>query len=164
MKKYIETRTLDSTKLRSLCIEHDWYTCGTNEEYAKLFARLHDEDGCPENMTTDKLAEIAADIMEHSDITDYTITTVMYELNKACTTYFDEAPSRTGYQVEVPCKIGDDIWWIDDEAPYVKCEKGGVKGIAILPKGIRIITEQGDLEEIGTRYCYLTREDAEKAL
>lgn len=53
---------------------------------------------------------------------------------------------------------------IDDEPPFVKCEKGGVKGIAILPEGIRIITEVGDLEEIGTRYCYLTRKDAERAL
>lgn len=23
--------------LRALCIEHDWFTCGTNEQYAKLF-------------------------------------------------------------------------------------------------------------------------------
>ena len=68
------------------------------------------------------------------------------------------------YTVEVPCKIGADLWWIDDEPPFIKCEKGGVKGIAILPEGIRIITEQGDLEEIGTRYCYLTRKDAESAL
>lgn len=66
--------------------------------------------------------------------------------------------------VELPCKIGDDIWWIDDEAPFVKCEKGGVRGIAILPEGVRVITYSGDLEEIGTRYCYLTREDAERAL
>ena len=91
MTKYTETRVLDMCKLRSLCIEHDWYTCGTNEEYSALFARLHDEMGCPENMTTEKLAEIAADIMAHSEISDYTITSVMFELARACYTYFDEA-------------------------------------------------------------------------
>lgn len=68
------------------------------------------------------------------------------------------------FTVELPCKIGDDIWWIDDEAPFVKCEKGGVRGIAILPEGIRVIASNGDFEEIGTRYCYLTRKDAERAL
>lgn len=91
MAKYTETRVLRMEKLRSLCIKHDWYTCGTNEEYAALFARLHDDMGCPEHMTTEKLAEIAADIMAHSEITDYTITTVMGELARACFTYFDEA-------------------------------------------------------------------------
>ena len=88
--KYTETRILDSSKLRSLCIEHNWYTHGNNEEYAHLFSMLHDEDGCPENMTTDKLAEIAADIMAHSEITDYTITSVMFELARKCYTYFEE--------------------------------------------------------------------------
>ena len=89
--KYTETRILDSAKLRSLCIKHDWFTCGDNEEYATMFAKLHDDMGCPENMTTEKLAEIATDIMEHSEISDYTITSVMCELAHACYTYFDEA-------------------------------------------------------------------------
>lgn len=89
--KYIETRILAANKLRSICIKNDWYTCGDCEEYAALFAKLHDANGCPENMTTEKLAEIAADIMAHSEISDYTITSVMFELACACYTYFDEA-------------------------------------------------------------------------
>lgn len=91
MAKYTETRILTPAKLRSLCIAHDWYTCGTNEAYRALFELLYDDMGCPENMTTEKLAEVAADIMDHSKITEYTITAVMYELAKACDTYFDEA-------------------------------------------------------------------------
>lgn len=91
MKKYTETRILEGSKLRGLCIEHDWYTCGTCEEYDGLFARLHDANGCPENMTTEKLAEIAADIMEHSEITYYTITSIMFELARVCYSYFDVA-------------------------------------------------------------------------
>ena len=56
MKQYKETRCLESGKLRALCIKHDWYTRGTNEEYSALFDRLYDEDGCRANMTTEKLA------------------------------------------------------------------------------------------------------------
>lgn len=87
---YTETRTLSATALRSLCIKNDWYTCGDNEEYTALFDRLYDQDGCPVILTAQKLSEIAADIMAHSEIEDYTITSVMYELNKACTVTFDE--------------------------------------------------------------------------
>lgn len=28
---------IDNLTLRNLCIEKDWFTCGTNEQYAKLF-------------------------------------------------------------------------------------------------------------------------------
>lgn len=87
--KFTETRTLTATKLRSICIQHDWYTCGTNEEYGRLFDRLTDGCGFPENLTTEKLVEIAEDIWDHSKITDYTIESVLYELAKACNVYFD---------------------------------------------------------------------------
>ena len=90
--KYSEIRILDATKLRSVCISHDWYTRGTNEEYAALFDRLHDEDGSYRNLTAELLAEIAQDIMDHSDIRDcIDITSVMYELANASRTYFDIA-------------------------------------------------------------------------
>ena len=89
MMKFTETRHLDACKLRSLCIKNDWYTRGTNEEYGRLFDRLHDCCGCPENMTTEKLVEIAEDIWDHSEITDYTIETVLFELARTCYTYFD---------------------------------------------------------------------------
>lgn len=87
--KFTETRTLTSSKLRLLCIKNDWYTCGDNDDYDRLFDRLTDCCGCPEHMTTDKLVEIATDIWEHSEITDYTIETVLFELARACFTYFD---------------------------------------------------------------------------
>ena len=75
-----------------------------------------------------------------------------------------EELEAAGRLVELPCKIGDDIWWIDDEEPYVKCAKGDIKGIVITKDGIRILDKDGGLEKIGTQYCYLTREDAERAL
>lgn len=42
MKKYSVTTTED---LRSLCIKHNWFTCGTCEQYEKLF--YANEHGCP---------------------------------------------------------------------------------------------------------------------
>ncbi len=87
--KFKETRSMSATKLRSVCIEHNWYTCGTNKEYSRLFDRLNDCCGCPEHLTTEKLVEIAEDIWNHSEITEYTIETVLSELARNCYTYFD---------------------------------------------------------------------------
>ena len=87
--KFTETRSMSMSKLRALCVAHDWYTCGTNEEYDHLLNLVHDEMGYPVNLTTDKLVEIATDIMEHSDIKDYTIESVLFELARNCYHYFD---------------------------------------------------------------------------
>lgn len=87
--KFKETRTMSASKLRALCIQRNWYTRGTNEEYSRLFDKLNDCCGCPEHLTTEKLVEIAEDIWDHSNITDYTIETVLFELARNCYTYFD---------------------------------------------------------------------------
>lgn len=42
MKQYTVT---SSTELRLLCICHNWFTCGTNKQYEKLF--YANEHGCP---------------------------------------------------------------------------------------------------------------------
>lgn len=88
--KYTETRILSSSKLRSLCIKHDWYTCGNNAQYAAMFAKLHDDDGNLVHMSTEKLYEIASDIYAHSDINDYTVEAIMAELARQCLYFFDE--------------------------------------------------------------------------
>lgn len=82
---YKEVRKIDADKIRSLCISKDWFTNGTNEEYAVLLA--YGFDG--KEITTDELVEMAELILEHSD-TDYEITSVMYELCQICYTYFEE--------------------------------------------------------------------------
>ena len=87
--KFNETRILMPSKLREICIRHDWYTMGDNDEYSALFDRLYDADGCYEQMSTDKLTEIAEDIVQHSEIEDYTIEAVLFTLAAGCTTYFD---------------------------------------------------------------------------
>ena len=66
--------------------------------------------------------------------------------------------------VVLPCKIGDPIWWINSETKTVECEKHGVAGFIITKKGVRIRDSCGGEDEIGTQYCYLTKEDAEVAL
>lgn len=88
--KYIETRHLTTAKVRRLCIKNNWYTCGDNEEYAAMFAKLHDEEGNLVHMTADKLFEIAEDIYAHSEITDYSIEAVVCELARNCLYFFDE--------------------------------------------------------------------------
>lgn len=88
--KYIETRHLFPDKLRALCVKNDWYTLGDNEEYSALMYSLSDEEGFPVDATTEKLVEIAADILEHSD-TDYTMDAVLFELARICISYFEVA-------------------------------------------------------------------------
>ena len=63
-----------------------------------------------------------------------------------------------------PCKIGDDIWWIDDSDNSIKCEKNGVKGFIVKKDEILIRDSTGGEDRIGTQYCYLTKEAAEQAL
>ena len=40
MKKYKEIRTISAYSLRALCIRHDWYTIGDNDEYEHLLYDL----------------------------------------------------------------------------------------------------------------------------
>ena len=72
--------------------------------------------------------------------------------------------SESGRLAVLPCKVGDDIWWIDDEESMVRCEVAGVKGIVITEDGFMILDSHNDLNRIGTQFCYLTKEDAERAL
>lgn len=86
----VEKRTLSMCKLRKLCVTNEWYTCGTNEDYANFLSSVHDDKFEPVEMTTQKLAEIAADIMRHSDMpAEYDLCCVMYELAKVCETCFE---------------------------------------------------------------------------
>lgn len=41
MKNYL---TVPNFRLRELCIEHNWFTCGTCEQYDKLFLMNEDEN------------------------------------------------------------------------------------------------------------------------
>ena len=50
---------IDNEKLRSLCIERGWFTCGTNSQYLKLCAarsRVHGAAGHKRSGTSDRVA------------------------------------------------------------------------------------------------------------
>lgn len=65
------------------------------------------------------------------------------------------------YTVELPCPIGSDIWWVSSEALEVKCEKGGITGFVILEDEILALDSSGEQVKIHSRWCCLTREEAE---
>ena len=95
---YKEVRRLSGSDLRVLCIREDWYTGGTNEEYADLLNKTNNI----ENITTDDIVEIAADIVEHSEEAvkklevqgglsfGEVFTHVMYLVAESCSSYFEE--------------------------------------------------------------------------
>lgn len=57
-----EFRVLSKNKLRELCIQHNFYTCGSDPNYEKLF-RLADF-GC--NPTLNEILDLATYIFKHS--------------------------------------------------------------------------------------------------
>ena len=74
MKKYSVTT---NEELRSLCIKNNWFTCGTNRQYDKLF--YANENGCP-------IEEIATIIWLCSD-DECRRTDILDELQNAKTNY-----------------------------------------------------------------------------
>ena len=89
---YKEIRKTSVSSLRKLCIDHNWFTRGTVEEYDLLlkYAFRGDEDN---GITTDDLVEMATLISEHSSpesLEDYSYADIMYALSSACYSYFVE--------------------------------------------------------------------------
>lgn len=88
MKQYKEIRRIRASDLRRLCIERDWYTAGTNDEYSHLLVDLADSK---ENVSTADIIEIAADIMAHSHLDeDCTIEDVAFEVARIACVSFEE--------------------------------------------------------------------------
>ena len=51
---------------------------------------------------------------------------------------------------KLPFKPGDDMWYIDDATLEIKCEKGGIAGIAFMADGeIKIVNRDGLVFSIG---------------
>ena len=88
MKQYKEIRVIRASSLRALCVRQNWYTAGDNDEYGHL---LLDLAGSKENLSTADIMEIAADIMEHSDLDDdCTIESVAFEVARIADAFFEE--------------------------------------------------------------------------
>ena len=85
-----EVRKIQIDKVRSMCIRNDYFTSGTNEEYAGMFEMCE-----VENPTTDNFVEIANCIYWCSDWKELKTKTgmpgseiikaIMFELINDCT-------------------------------------------------------------------------------
>ena len=69
-----------------------------------------------------------------------------------------------GHCVVLPCKVGGDIYWINDEEKCVSVHKNGIRGIVVRNGEFAIEDTDGYIDVAGTKYCYLTREEAKRAL
>ena len=79
MRKLISKR-LDKSDVRQVCINHNYYTAGTCEEYAEMFKMLDYETPLAKhNITPYRLQLIATDIKEHS-VTNDTVEDIMENL------------------------------------------------------------------------------------
>lgn len=83
---YKEVRKILSWELVRLCEKKGWYSCGDNEEYEKLITRVDNT----ENITTDDIVEIAADIIEHSGISVDEFESVCFEIFEISHTFIEE--------------------------------------------------------------------------
>lgn len=80
MKRYRITRTLSVEDVRQVCISHNYYTRGTNEEYKDMFHLLdYKTKTSGSNITSNRLQVIAMDIKDHSDTED-TVEEIMENL------------------------------------------------------------------------------------
>lgn len=68
--------------------------------------------------------------------------------------------------IRPPCKVGDDVYWIDTETNEIKCEKNDIKAICYYGEGKFkvIVSDENTPEDIGTKWCMLTKEEAEEKL
>lgn len=88
---YKESIHWDSWKVRDLCIEYDYYSCGTLEDYDHMldFVRTH-------KPTNKNLQKVAEDIVLNSDMSYYgqtfaeNVSSVMFELStKTVNRFYD---------------------------------------------------------------------------
>lgn len=61
-----ETRKIDASKVRGICIKQEWYTNGTSADYTAMLMMAEQSDG-----SADSIYEIAKDIFNNSDMSRY---------------------------------------------------------------------------------------------
>ena len=104
----------------------------------------------------DKLIELVDKAKKEyaGDVTDHTETD-----------YIVECLLNNGV-ILPPCKVGDDVYWIDNETNEIKCEKNDIKAVCYYGEGkFKVIVKCEDTpEDIGTKWCMLTKKQAEQKL
>lgn len=84
-----ENRIINRKNLKQLCIDFDLYTLGTSEKYEEMLKSAVFEG----HLTTEKIVEIAKNILEHSE-TDIELGSLCAEINRAAYTFFIEEENR----------------------------------------------------------------------
>lgn len=84
-----ENRIINRKNLKQLCIDFDLYTLGTSEEYEEMLKSAVFAG----HLTTEKIVEIAKNILEHSE-TDIELGSLCAEINRAAYTFFIEEENR----------------------------------------------------------------------
>jgi len=64
-------------------------------------------------------------------------------------------------RIDLPFELGDDLWWVDSEDNEIRCEKGGIRGVAIRNEKTYIIGVDGEMFELHSQWGCLTKEEAE---
>lgn len=65
--------------------------------------------------------------------------------------------------VILPCKPGDDYWWIhDNETLDIECDKGGIKAVIVYEDHFGMIDVDRECLNLHTEWSCLSREEAEK--
>ena len=73
-----ETREgrIDNDELRNLCIKHEWFTCGTNSQYEKLF-EMNEQGASIEHIAT------VIWTCRHTDVQDNNRRDLIFALHEA---------------------------------------------------------------------------------
>ena len=70
-----------------------------------------------------------------------------------------------GRMVELPCRPGDDLYWLCDECGWkIKCHKNAISGVVVRGNGSFAVIADDGVEEIGDRWSHLTEESAKEWL
>lgn len=81
-----------------------------------------------------------------------------------------EELEEQGLLVKLPCKLGDNLYWIDDEFGKMRVEKheNGIKGILLKEDGFYVATsitaDLIDIDKVGSQWALLSKEQAEQKL
>lgn len=61
----------------------------------------------------------------------------------------------------LPCKPGDDYWWVSSETLEINHEVGGITAVVVYKDHFKIIDQSGEMCDLGTQWSCLSREEAE---
>ena len=114
-------------------------------------------------MTNDKQRDRLVELLHKVEL-DYLEFSIMHPCEKSLTAFTVDYLLANGVIVP-PIKLNGDLWWIDNDNVTIEKQEQAIKGIGYDTDGKwYAIDYDRNFDEIGTRYAYASREDAEKAV